>query len=131
MSDLNFVLTLVIAVLAPVAAISYLRPILLVVLDSLCIAPLPGQAGAHFWIRSAYVLAVAGTVVLALVFGAFDGDVLHAVHRALLLSAGGCFLSIATIARRVWTPVRASLARPAAPAAQLGPVAAAAAGMGG
>ena len=101
MSDLNFVLTLAIAVLAPVVAISYLRPIVLVVLDSLCIAPLPGKAGAHFWVRSAYVLAIAGTVVLALVFGEFDGDALHAVHRALLLSAGGCFLSIATITHHI------------------------------
>lgn len=114
MSDLNFALTLGIAVLAPVVAISYLRPILLVVLDSLCPAPLPGKAGAHFWVRSAYVLAIAGTVVLALLFGAFDGGALQAVHRALLLSAGGCFLSIATIARRVWAPVRASLASAAA-----------------
>lgn len=130
MSELNFALTLVIAVLAPVVAISYLRPILLVVLDSLCIAPLPAKAGAHFWVRSAYVLAIAGTLVLALLFGEFHGDPINAVHRALLLSAGGCFVSIATIARRVWAPVQQQMSKPAAPAAPLGPIAAMAAKAG-
>jgi hypothetical protein len=110
MSQLNFVLTLSIAVLLPIAAISYLRPILLTVLSSMCPAALPGAAGAQFWVRSAYVLAVAGTLVLALVFGEFHGDPLDAMHRALLLSAAGCFLSIATIASRVWAPVRRNLA---------------------
>jgi hypothetical protein len=33
------------------------------------------------------------------------------VHRALLLSAAGCFVSIATIAWRVWAPVRRTLAK--------------------
>jgi hypothetical protein len=111
MSELNFALTLAIAVLTPIIAISYLRSILVAVLDTLCPAPLPGAAGAHFWVRSAYVLAVAGTLVLALTFGEFHGDPLDAVHRALLLSAAGCFVSIATIAWRVWAPVRRTLAK--------------------
>ncbi len=112
MSELNFVITLAIAVLGPVIALSYLRPILLVVLDSLCVAPLPGKVGAHFWVRSAYVLAIAGTLVLALSFGNFDGSLLDAVHRALWLAAAGCFVSIAVITRRVWAPVQARLAKP-------------------
>ncbi|MCE4553238.1 hypothetical protein [Pelomonas cellulosilytica] len=117
MSELNFALTLVIAVLGPVVAIWYLQPILLVVLDSLCMAPLPGRAGAQFWVRSAYVLAIAGTLVLALTFGDFHGTLLDAIHRALWLAAAGCFVSIAVITRRVWAPVQQRLARPAAPAA--------------
>jgi hypothetical protein len=129
MSELNFALTLVIAVLAPIVAISYLRSILIVVLDSLCDERLPGKVGAHFWVRSAYVLAIAGTLVLALLFGEFQGDPINAVHRALLLAAGGCFISIAVIARRVWAPVQARLVKPVAPAAPLGPIAAAAARM--
>lgn len=110
MSELNFTITLVIAIFGPIVAISYLRPILIPVLDSMCPEPMPGAAGAQFWVRSAYVLAVAGTLVLALLFGEFNGEPLQAIHRALLLTAAGCFLSIATIARRVWTPVQRRMA---------------------
>ena len=116
MSELNFVITLAIAVLGPIVAIGYLQPILLVVLDSLCVEPLPGKVGAHFWVRSAHVLAIAGTLVLALTFGDFHGTLLDAVHRALWLTAAGCFVSIAVITRRVWAPVQARLAKPAMPA---------------
>jgi len=132
MSELNFSLTLFIAVLGPIVAIGYMQPILLVVLDSLCIEPLPGKVGAHFWVRSAYVLAIAGTLVLALTFGDFHGSTLDAVHRALWLTAAGCFISIAIITRRVWAPTQDRLARQqAASVKPLGPVAAAAARTGG
>ena len=130
MSELNFSVSLLIAVLGPVIAIGYLRPILLVVLDSLCVEPLPGKVGAHFWVRSAYVLAIAGTLVLALTFGEFYGSLLGAVHRALWLTAAGTFISIAIITRRVWAPVQERLAKPAVPVAALGPIAAAAARTG-
>jgi hypothetical protein len=110
MSELNFALTLGVAILGPVIAIRYLQPILLVVLDALCAEPLPGKAGAHFWLRSAYVLAVAGTLVLALTFGDFHGSLVDALHRALWLAAAGCFVSVAIITRRVWAPVQARLA---------------------
>jgi len=113
MSELNFTVTLFIAVVGPIVAIGYLKPILLVVLDSLCVEPLPGKIGAHFWVRSAYVLAIAGTLVLALTFGEFSGSLLAAVHRALWLTAAGCFVSIAIITRRVWAPVQQRLATPA------------------
>lgn len=110
MSELNFIVTLLIAIVGPIVAISYLRPILIPVLNAMCPDPMPGAAGAQFWMRSAYVLAVAGTLVLALLFGEFTGEPLNAIHRALLLTAGGCFVSIATIARRVWAPVQQRLA---------------------
>ncbi|HEY9107400.1 MAG TPA: hypothetical protein VIN58_12045 [Roseateles sp.] len=127
MSELNFCVTLFIAVLGPLLAIGYLKPILLVVLDSLCVEPLPGKVGAHFWVRSAHVLAIAGTLMLALTFGQFHGSVLDALHRALWLAAAGCFVSIAFITQRVWAPVRARMAKPAAAAMPRGPVAAVAA----
>ncbi|WP_457425350.1 hypothetical protein [Roseateles sp. P5_E7] len=126
MSELNFALTLFIAIAGPILAISYLRRILVPVLNALCVEPMPGAVGAHFWVRSAYVLAVAGTLVLALLFGDFKGEPLAAVHRALLLAAGGCFVSIAVITRRVWAPVQQRLAKPVV-AAPRGPVAATAA----
>lgn len=132
MSELNFALTLLIAVLGPVLAIGYMQPILLVVLDSLCIEPLPGKAGAHFWVRSCYVLAIAGTLVLALTFGDFHGSTLGAVHRALWLTAAGCFISIALITRRVWAPTQDKLARQQAGFVKpLGSIAAAATRTGG
>lgn len=106
MSELNFVLTLVVAVLGPLLAIGYLKPILLVVLDALCVEALPGKVGAHFWVRSANVLAIAGTGVLALSFGEFHGSLMDALHRALWLAAAGSFVSIAIIASRVWAPVQ-------------------------
>ena len=113
MSEMNFAITLLIAVLGPVVAIGYLQPILLVVLDSLCVEPLPGKVGAHFWVRSAYVLAIAGTLVLALTFGDIHGSTLAAVHRSLWLAAAGSFHSIAIITRRVWAPVQRRLSPPA------------------
>lgn len=113
MSELNFTLTLFIAIAGPILAISYMRPILVPVLDALCVEPMPGAIGAQFWVRSAYVLAVAGTLVLALLFGEFKGEPLAAVHRALLLAAGGCFISIAVITRRVWAPVQRRMNPPA------------------
>ncbi|RZL31460.1 MAG: hypothetical protein EOP35_22000 [Rubrivivax sp.] len=127
MSELNFALTLAVAVLGPLLAIRYLQPILLVVLDSLCVEPLPGKVGAHCWLRSAYVLAIAGTLVLALTFGAFHGSLLDALHRALWLAAAGSFASIAFITQRVWAPVRERLARPAASPAPVATVASVAA----
>lgn len=117
MSVLNFALTLGVAILGPVIAIRYLQPILLVVLDALCNEPLPGKAGAQFWLRSAYVLAVAGTLVLALTFGEFHGSLIDTLHRALWLAAAGSFISVALITRRVWAPVQRRLAAPPAAAA--------------
>lgn len=124
MSELNFCITLCIAVLGPVLAIRYLQPILLVVLDALCVEPLPGKVGAHFWVRSAYVLAIAGTLVLALSFGEFHSSLLDAVHRALWLASAGSFVSIAIITRRVWAPVQGRLANHVAPSASHGHAAA-------
>lgn len=99
-----FLLSLLIAVAGPVVALSYLRPIMLKVLRSLCDA----DGGAEFWVRSAYLLAVCGTVFMTLVFGQFDPDasVVDAMRRALLTVISGVFLTVAFIATRVWGQVR-------------------------
>ena len=78
-----FLLSLLIAVAGPIVAVSYLRPILLKVLRSFCDA----DGGAEFWVRSAYLLAVSGTVFMSLVFGQFDAgattvDTLRRASRA-------------------------------------------------
>jgi hypothetical protein len=52
-----FVGSISLAVLLPVMAVSYLRPILVKVLKGFCDA----DGGAEFWVRSAYLLAYCGT----------------------------------------------------------------------
>jgi hypothetical protein len=106
MDIFNFALTLLLAVLGPIVAISYLRPILLRVLSKQC---RDGGEGADFWVRSAYLLAVTGTLLLALSFGQYRGDILQTLERALWLVAAGTFGTVAFIARQVWAPVRRTL----------------------
>jgi len=120
MSTPAFLLSLLVAVLAPVFALAWLRPILLRVLRGFCDA----EGSAEFWIRCATLLAVTGTVLLVMVFGEFDagaapGEVLR---RVLFLAMGGVFVSVALISRNVWNQARRAAeppARPPAPPASL------------
>jgi hypothetical protein len=99
-----FLLSLAIALAGPVLALSYLRPILMKVLVLLCDA----EGGAEFWLRSAYLLAVCGTLLLMLSFGQFDAGtpVVDTLRRALWLVMAGVFVTIAFIAQSVWSQVR-------------------------
>jgi len=99
-----FFVSLLIALVGPVIAITYLRPILYKVLRMLCDA----DGGAEFWIRCAYLLAVSGTLLLMLTFGEFSDrhDVVDTVRRSLWLVLAGVFLTVAIISRNVWTQVR-------------------------
>ena len=99
-----FFLSLLIALVGPVLAIAYLKPILLKVLRMLCDA----EGGAEFWIRCAYLLAVSGTLLLMLSFGEFDErhNVVDTVRRSLWLVLAGVFVTVALISRNVWTQVR-------------------------
>lgn len=103
-----FFVSLLIALVGPVIAITYLRPILYKVLRMLCDA----DGGAEFWIRCAYLLAVSGTLLLMLTFGEFSNrhDVVDTVRRSLWLVLAGVFLTVAIISRNVWTQVRQWLA---------------------
>lgn len=96
-----FLLSIVIAIIVPIIAVRYLRPILVRVLARLCHDE---PNGAEFWVRSAYLLAASGTLILMLLFGNFSekASLLDALHRALLLVCGGVFISVATIARHIW-----------------------------
>jgi hypothetical protein len=107
MNTALFLLSLLIAVIGPVLAISYLRPILLKVLQSLCNA----EGGAEFWLRSAYLLAVCGTLLLMLSFGQFEEGVsaVETMRRALWLVLLGVFATVALISQQVWRQVRALL----------------------
>lgn len=99
-----FLLSLAIAVAGPLLAVTYLRPILLKVLRSLCDA----EAGAEFWLRCTYLLALCGTLLLMLTFGEFDGQTstVETLRRSLWLVFAGVFVSVTIIARNVWSQVR-------------------------
>jgi quinol-cytochrome oxidoreductase complex cytochrome b subunit len=113
-----FFLSLLIALVGPIVAIAYLKPILLKVLRMLCDA----EGGAEFWIRCAYLLAVSGTLLLMLSFGEFDDrhSLVDTVRRSLWLVLAGVFVTVALISRNVWTQVRQWVAA-RAPAIELAP----------
>lgn len=104
MSANLFFVSLLIALVGPVVAITYLKPILYKVLRMLCDA----DGGAEFWIRCAYLLAVSGTLLLMLTFGEFNdrSSVIDTVRRSLWLVLSGVFVTVAIISRNVWTQVR-------------------------
>jgi hypothetical protein len=123
-----FFVSLMIAVIGPAVAITYLKPILNKVLRLLCDA----DGGAEFWIRCAYLLAVSGTLLLMLSFGEFSdrSSAIDAMRRSLWLVMAGVFATVAIISRNVWTQVRQWIAakelaahvqsaRPSTPAATL------------
>ena len=104
-----FVLCVAIGVLAPVLAITYIRPILVRVLRSVC----DGDGGAEFWVRCAYVLAVCGTGLLVMWFGEFSPHVelAETLRRSLMLVFFGVFITVAFISRNVWAGVQRVLER--------------------
>ncbi|MCW7540452.1 hypothetical protein OOT46_21735 [Aquabacterium sp. A7-Y] len=104
MDTLVFLLSLFLAVVGPIIAITYMRPILLKVLRGLC----PADCGAEFWVRSAYLLAVSGTLLLLLSFGLFEPGTawVESLRRTLWLILTGVFLTIAFIAQKVWSQVQ-------------------------
>jgi hypothetical protein len=110
----TFALSLALAGTLPIVAVRYLEPILVKVLRGLCDA----EGGAEFWVRSAYLLAVSGTLVLLLTFGHFDDTVgaVDALRRTLWLVLAGVFVTVAFIASKVWRQV-ARLLTTAPPAA--------------
>ncbi|RMX01731.1 hypothetical protein EBQ25_03500 [Allofranklinella schreckenbergeri] len=108
--SLNLTLLLanvLIALLGPLAAVHYLRPILVHVLRTLC----EDGSAAEFWVRCAYLLALSGSLMLALAFGDFRASAApaEALRHSLLLMCGGVFVSVALIARGVWRQVAALL----------------------
>ena len=103
---------LVLAVAGPLAAMRYLRPILMQTIGRLCDdGQGSGPIAADFWTRAAYVLAISGTALLVLLWGDFDAiHPMQALRRGLLLVSGGVFASVAFIAFNVWKHVAALLA---------------------
>jgi hypothetical protein len=95
-----FLLSLGISALLPLAALRWLQPLLLRVLQGLCDA----DGSAEFWLRTTQVLAVTGSLVLLLSFGQFEAgiDTVDALRRTLWLSLAATFVSVALVSRNVW-----------------------------
>lgn len=83
------------------AALLYLRGITRRVLRELC----QTDSGAEFWLRTADVLALAGSLILVLVFGGAAGSTADAVVQLRLtlgLALGGVFIAVVLVSSNVW-----------------------------
>lgn len=83
------------------AALLYLRGITRRVLRELC----PTDAGAEFWLRTADVLALAGSLILVLAFGGAAGSTADAVVQLRLtlgLALAGVFVAVVLVSSNVW-----------------------------
>lgn len=82
------------------AALLYLRGITHRVLLAQC----GSEAGADFWLRSADVLALAGSLILVLVFGGTlpGADWVQQARLVLGLALAGVFVTVVLVARSVW-----------------------------
>lgn len=109
MDPLLFLVSLALAAAGPLLAIGYLRGILAQTLRDAC----DRGASPEFWIRSATLLGVCGTLLLTVGFGQFDehAALLDAVRRALWLTLLGVFVTVAVIWLNVSAQVRAAIAR--------------------
>jgi hypothetical protein len=98
-----FLLSLVLAVAGPLLALHWLKPVLLPVLRSFCDA----EGGAEFWMRSVQLLALSGSLLLFLSFGTVDPGMsaVEVLRRTLWLVFVAVFISVALLARNVWTRV--------------------------
>lgn len=102
MNPTAFLLSLGVAIAAPLIVLHYLVPGLRRAAASADAC----EAGESldFWLAALRWLAILGTVMLVLSFGEFrDGaDLLAVLRRTLWLVAAGLFVSVAVMARTVW-----------------------------
>jgi len=82
------------------AALIYLRGITRRVLKELCAS----DAGAEFWLRTADVLALAGSLILVIAFGgaASSSDAVTQIRLALGLALAGVFIAVVLVSSNVW-----------------------------
>jgi hypothetical protein len=95
-----FLSSLALTVITVGAALLYLRGITRRVLVAQC----GSDTGAEFWLRSADVLALAGSLILVLIFGgaAPDADWVQQFRLVLGLAMAGIFATVMLVARTVW-----------------------------
>lgn len=98
------------------AALFYLRDITRRVLRSQC----GTDVGAEFWLRTADVLAVAGSLILVLAFGGAAGqaDWVQQLRLVLGLALAGVFVTVVLVASNVWRNVNPAPAAPVPAPAQ-------------
>ena len=88
------------------AALIYLRDITRRVLRELCAS----DSGAEFWLRTADVLALAGSLILVIAFGgaASSSDVVTQIRLTIGLALAGVFVAVVLVSSSVWRNVAAS-----------------------
>jgi len=94
-------LTITLAIVG--AALIYLRGITRSVLKELCAS----DAGAEFWLRTADVLALAGSLILVIAFGgaASASDPVTQIRLAVGLALAGVFIAVVLVSSSVWRNV--------------------------
>jgi hypothetical protein len=113
--SLELFLASIVLTLATVgAALVYLRGITRRVLTMHC----GHDTGAEFWLRSADVLALAGSLILVLAFGgvASGQEWVQQMRLVLGLALAGVFVSVVLVASNVWRGVPAAPSAAATPA---------------
>lgn len=100
-----FVVSLIITLGTVGAALLYLRGITRRVLVAQC----GTDTGAEFWLRAADVLALAGSLILVLVFGGVlpGADWVQQLRLVLALALAGIFVTVVLVASSVWRHVPA------------------------
>lgn len=106
-----FIVSIVLTLATVGTALVYLRSITRRVLVMQC----GHDTGAEFWLRSADVLAVAGSLILVLAFGGATpgGDWVQQMRLVLGLALFGIFVTVVLVASNVWRALPAN-ATPAA-----------------
>lgn len=102
-----FLVSLALTVGVVGAALLYLRGITRRVLRELCHT----EVGAAFWLRSADVLALSGSLILVLAFGGTlrDASDVDQLRLVLGLALAGLFATVVLVASSVWRNVKAPL----------------------
>lgn len=103
MDTTMFFTSLLVTVGVIVLALVYLRDITRRVVRELC----SSDAGAEFWLRTADVLALAGSLILVLAFGITSQptDWLQSLRLTLGLALGGLFATVLFVANGIWRNV--------------------------
>jgi hypothetical protein len=104
-----FLICLTVTLATVGSALLYLRGITRRVLVAQC----GTDTGAEFWLRSADVLALAGSLILVLAFGGVlpGADWVQQLRLVLGLALTGVFVTVVLVASNVWRAI------PAAPTA--------------
>ena len=95
-----FLISLALTLAVVGAALIYLRSITRRVLREQC----SSDAGAEFWLRTADVLALAGSLILVLAFGGAAGpaDAVVQIRLTLGLALAGVFIAVVLVSSNVW-----------------------------